>query len=940
MNIEFIALNGKNFYFEHAPRLEQITTIKMFEGKKPSPHHHAANPQNEGQEQLKIPFVLNRAGQNKGRIQQLNKQAAQGILSPRIENTTVQEPESQQDVETTTQEELAVNEFMFRDVKRTMRREGQDLYLSPFTKEDAIPFNDASIDANGYPTVFHKGRNRGFSLTLLDMMDPEPGDEFYGHYMNAAGMEVLSMVYNYNPKPPETKTENANEAEEEKVEETPTETKVETPSEPYWTHAWHVDRHGREALWIWEVGGKRWYSNADKGFVYIRKMAFLEPGDPGYDPRFLKYRHRPQVGDYVGEEYNWWFKKSPGWDNKDHKDDGTADFNDLSEFKDTDYNKKGTGFRYMGYKFDPKIYEKLEALKKKNEPDPNEKYIGVETDYRGYVSAENGIILHTTPDPEDKDYRAKQKLDDAEKKKFIISTNQPLTVIAQGGDEYEGWILVEDGSGNKGWIEQRFTSKKANIQADDGFDRYTVKPGDTLEDLIKSYYKNYPYATGNDRRTVALAIYLYNKDRAGSGVYRNYRKYRNAGSWKDYVDPWMQETRANYQSVELYAGGEVILPPKEYIEKMRQSGQIEKRPDFVNFMIETGRVVQGFIDGVGEGFIDAIVSTAEDLYNMIVDIFTGEIFSQIADLFEMLWEKGLSGVWDMIKDFGTSTWKELKAAWNNPNPYQRGKYFGEIIGAVLFEVVLAILTAGIGTSIKLSVKVQKVLKWFPDLNTKKVVPNNVDHYADDIKKMNKDKDLDRKKQQKDKETDKDKDNPGADAKAVLAAKAYVEAQDALDPSPPAKTVASTLNVMKTTKLSGGKKYDAKLNGLGADHFKIYYNPTIKGDYTQGSGKSKEVVEKFSTYEQARNRMLELVGNIEPSTPVIGRLSKSKGFGKVIGRQSPDGKIRWRVDYDPQKGTHINVEDFSLGKGDLAKKTVLLFDGNESAFESILKTLNK
>jgi len=35
------------------------------------------------------------------------------------------------------------------------------------------------------------------------------------------------------------------------------------------------------------------------------------------------------------------------------------------------------------------------------------------------------------------------------------------------------------------------------------------------------------------------------------------------------------------------------------------------------------------------------------------------------------------------------------------------------------------------------------------------------------------------------------------------------------------------------------------------------------------------------------------------------------IGKVIGWQSADGRKRWRLDYDPTKGVHINEEDFTL-----------------------------
>ncbi|KHI12783.1 hypothetical protein PU37_22320 [Escherichia coli] len=93
---------------------------------------------------------------------------------------------------------------------------------------------------------------------------------------------------------------------------------------------------------------------------------------------------------------------------------------------------------------------------------------------------------------------------------------------------------------------------------------------------------------------------------------------------------------------------------------------------------------------------------------------------------------------------------------------------------------------------------------------------------------------------------------------------------------------------------------------------------------------------------ARNKALDLVGNLgADSKPVIGRLEVSAGNGKVIGRQSSDGKVGWRVDYDPEKGTHINIWDYSQGKGPgKAVKQVIPFEGNEKSFETKLKQLNR
>src|ERR1043165_2723524 len=49
-----------------------------------------------------------------------------------------------------------------------------------------------------------------------------------------------------------------------------------------------------------------------------------------------------------------------------------------------------------------------------------------------------------------------------------------------------------------------------------------------------------------------------------------------------------------------------------------------------------------------------------------------------------------------------------------------------------------------------------------------------------------------------------------------------------------------------------------------------------------------------------------------SQPVWGTRGGNIGnVGKVIGWATPDGRKRWRLDYDPVKGVHINEDDFTI-----------------------------
>jgi filamentous hemagglutinin len=88
--------------------------------------------------------------------------------------------------------------------------------------------------------------------------------------------------------------------------------------------------------------------------------------------------------------------------------------------------------------------------------------------------------------------------------------------------------------------------------------------------------------------------------------------------------------------------------------------------------------------------------------------------------------------------------------------------------------------------------------------------------------------------------------------------------------------------------------------------------------------------------------LDFVGDLGAvSKPVIGRLGISAGNGKVIGRPSNDGKVDWRVDYDPEKGNKMNIWDYSQGKcPGKAVTQVTPFEGNEDSFITILKQLNR
>ncbi|MCI3241208.1 RHS repeat-associated core domain-containing protein [Streptomyces spinosisporus] len=92
---------------------------------------------------------------------------------------------------------------------------------------------------------------------------------------------------------------------------------------------------------------------------------------------------------------------------------------------------------------------------------------------------------------------------------------------------------------------------------------------------------------------------------------------------------------------------------------------------------------------------------------------------------------------------------------------------------------------------------------------------------------------------------------------------------------------------------------------------------------------------FDSYEQARNKALEILGDIDPHTrtPYEGRMGKSAAFGRVVGFETRvDGVWKqFRIDYDPVKGPHINV---AVGRG--GQRYAVRWNGTEADMLRILK----
>lgn len=102
---------------------------------------------------------------------------------------------------------------------------------------------------------------------------------------------------------------------------------------------------------------------------------------------------------------------------------------------------------------------------------------------------------------------------------------------------------------------------------------------------------------------------------------------------------------------------------------------------------------------------------------------------------------------------------------------------------------------------------------------------------------------------------------------------------------------------------------------------------------------EKILPKVATYEQARNKALEIIGEVDHTTsrPHFGKMGVCEG--KIAGRDWHGFDVTIRLDYDPIKGPHINVTDWRSGKGSSGISIAIPFEGDEETVRTLLKHLN-
>jgi hypothetical protein len=442
-----------------------------------------------------------------------------------------------------------------------------------------------------------------------------------------------------------------------------------------------------------------------------------------------------------------------------------------------------------------------------------------------------------------------------EKNLVIGKIKYGKSVFIKASDNTGKWYYVVSFDGTAGWISQAFV---VTDMPDVNAELHHITESN-LTTILKNHYIDtgkWQLSTGNDYTTLVTAVAAANQVRKGIKFdpkkYKDYKEKMDDIDWqwslggmarelkdktKANFDPVM-ENFAIYQATKILSGHNIWLPSPAYIKVLQDTGIVASRPDWMNTAISAGQGIAGFTAGVYEGFFGAIVDALEGLWEIgkgiistIGDVFTGEIFEKIEDLYNEF--KNLT--WDKVKQIVESLLSaivegvnDFKKNWSHPDMYKKWNFRGRIVGNVLLEVVLAILTAGAGNALKWAGRLGKIA---PKLA--KIITKAIDKAEDVLPPKFKKKGRGHEDKH-DKSLDEDKDSKaGQKQQALVLAKMITEAEDAKD-TPVPELMAKLLVVKK--KFSVVKRFGFDEKATAPGHYKIIMyasEHTVNEDYTPG-----------------------------------------------------------------------------------------------------------
>ncbi|MEO0560865.1 MAG: hypothetical protein AAF125_02055 [Chloroflexota bacterium] len=388
---------------------------------------------------------------------------------------------------------------------------------------------------------------------------------------------------------------------------------------------------------------------------------------------------------------------------------------------------------------------------------------------------------------------------------------------------------------------------------------YDVKGGDMLGQIVQNHpqYNGYNIRTGDDARSLVMAVYSANKGGKGVRLVGEadnslVAKALDVADTSDYRD----EMRQIYQRIQLVAGEPIWLPSKAYVQSLKDSGVIKQRSATMNAAIEVGKAYGGFEAGLLDGLLSSIVDLIVGIFDLakgvidaVVSVVTGEALSSASALYDQI--KSLAEDPAALKKMASSLASALSAAfssmvdnfvnkWTAPLIFDRWYFRGKVVGYIIAEIAMMFLSGG-ASAAKWLDKLGDLGKFFKNIVSR--VDNALDALPD-LPGKRRDRtpdDNSRKKRDDDDNTD-----PSERGRVITEAKLIAQTHDAGGSSLP--VLMGSLNMLKRKNKWINEFYPEP---KGGGHFRIMMRATeIDDDFTPGMT-DQEVLDKLGDGPEAK-----------------------------------------------------------------------------------------
>lgn len=315
-------------------------------------------------------------------------------------------------------------------------------------------------------------------------------------------------------------------------------------------------------------------------------------------------------------------------------------------------------------------------------------------------SVNRPAVMSCTPKSPMKQYLRKKPTPAAGTNVLTTLDLNDRVYVTEVGGHADQWFRIRTAAGLDGWVP---TASVALDPPEPSAEIYRIQPGDTALNLASRWYgptggfKRWweeGSDPGGDARFYVAALALANKGRAGMPSPRDLTK------------------RPAWSEVGLKEQHTIWRPSKSFLRSLRtrvSSGSISKElwedvkavaKAAWDWAVVAAAFLAGLVYGAGESIYDLFAGAVEIIkmiWNVIKSIFTGTILADAENL------------WNDIKGIKLSSLTdEFLRHWNADDTWDRGFFRGRVVGYVIMEIVLLLVSGGALTAIKWGGKFAKI----------------------------------------------------------------------------------------------------------------------------------------------------------------------------------------------------------------------------------------